>query len=506
MGSETGYMRLFEAAENGLLILDPQTGTILDVNPWLAQLLDYAPSELRGKALWEIGRPEDVDASKRMFLEMIAKRDLRCGNLPLLTKSGRLVGVEFAANLHRLNGADAIHCSIRCTGPRADTDRQELDVRQTHKMDAVGQVAGGVAHDLNSLLGVILGCCESLEAEAELPEPARKLLLDIHNAGSSARNLTRSLLTFSCGQLPQPVALNLNESVSRMEELLGRLIGDAIELVSLPGRDLGSIEADPNQIERVLMNLVINARDAMPNGGKIVIETANVEIDETNTRLHPALRPGRYVMLTVSDTGIGMDQEVQSHIFEPFFSTKPSSQGTGLGLSTVFRIVKRCKGTIAVYSKAGAGTTLKIRFPRCDEALIVPQQQQVIPMLAGTETILLVDDSSPLRKLMRQFLADRGYQVLDTGDPAEALRMAAESPVPIPLLITDRVLPGFNGTVLAEKLIAARPETKVLYISGYNDDLTVPSRILGRDYDFLVKPFTQKELLAKARQLLDSSH
>lgn len=503
MDSETGYRRFFEAAENGLLILDPQTGAILDANPWVVNLLDYPRAELMGKALWEIGRPEDADASRRMFLELIAKSHARYEHLSLVTKDGRPVSVEIVGNVHHLNDDGAVYCHIRGISPRQDADRYGQRVQQARKMEAVGKLAGGVAHDLNSLLGVILGYCENLEAQADLPEPARNMLNEIHNAGSSARNLTRNLLAFSRGQVSEPQAVNLNETVSRMEKVLGRLIGEDIDFISLPGRDLGSIEANPCEIEQVLMNLVINARDAMPKGGKIVIETANVVIDESSAWLHSAIRPGRYVMLTVSDTGTGMDPETQTHIFEPFFSTKPSSQGTGLGLSTVFAIVEKCGGAITVSSKPGEGATFRIRFPRCAETA-APRPLKAEAVRGGTETVLLVDDSAPLRKLLMRLLTDSGYTVLDAGDPDEALRMAAEYLGSIPLLITDMVLPGFNGAVLAERLIAARPEIKVLYVSGYNHDLVVPSRLQGLDHDFLVKPFTQKELLDKVRQLLDS--
>jgi CheY-like chemotaxis protein len=256
-------------------------------------------------------------------------------------------------------------------------------------------------------------------------------------------------------------------------------------------------------MDQVLMNLVINARDAMPKGGNIVIATANTEIDESNARQFPT-KPGRYVMLTVSDTGTGMDQKTQARIFEPFFSTKPLGQGTGLGLSTVNGIVEQCGGTIAVLSEPGAGSTFKILFPRLSEVPDARTRGEADPVCGGTETILLVDDSAPLRKLMRRFLADAGYAVLDTGDPAEALRKAAENQGPIPLIITDMVLPGFSGAALAERITAARPETKVIYASGYRNDLIVPSRVLDQDYAFLAKPFTQEELLGVVRRLLDS--
>jgi CheY-like chemotaxis protein len=371
-------------------------------------------------------------------------------------------------------------------------------------MEAVGQLAGGLAHDFNNLLGVILGYCEILEEQSDLTQPNRKMIVEIHNAGASAKNLTQRLLAFSRRQVLQPVFLDLNESVKRMDTMLGRLIGDDVELKSVLRSDLGTIKADPSQLEQLLMNLAINARDAMPKGGKIAIETANVEIDETYARQHPSTKPGRYVMLTVSDTGSGMDLETQSHIFEPFFSTKGPGQGTGLGLSTVFGIVRQSGGTIAVYSELGSGTTFKIHFPRCDEAPVVVQQEKAKMLRGGTETILLVDDAAPLRILTRRLLEDCGYTVLDSGDPSEALCIAGEHKGSLPLVITDVVMPGFSGSVLAERLAAVRPETKVLYTSGYADDAGVQLRVPGQDYAFLEKPFTRDDLIRKVRELLDS--
>jgi two-component system, cell cycle sensor histidine kinase and response regulator CckA len=391
------------------------------------------------------------------------------------------------------------------TGAITDAELSEQRLRQTHKMEAVGQLAGGLAHDFNNLLGVILGYCEILEEQPDLPAPTRKMILEIHNAGTSAKNLTQRLLAFSRRQVLQPVTLDLNETVRRMQIMLNRLIGDDVALTSALCPDLATINADPSQVEQVLMNLAINARDAMPKGGKISIATANVEIDEAHARQPPFAGPGQYVRLTVSDTGCGMDAETQSHIFEPFFSTKAPGRGTGLGLSTVFGIVSESGGAIAVYSEPNHGTTFKIYFHRHDESAAAAQPGSEMPVRGGRETILLVDDAVALRRLTRRLLQDCGYTVLESGDPAEALRMAAEYPGALPLLITDVVMPGFSGAVLAEKLAASRPETKVLYASGYSDEAVIPSPMPGQNYAFLEKPFTREDLLRKVRQLLDSS-
>ena len=363
MDSEGRYRRFDEAAQNGILILDPQTGAILEMNPFLGRMLDFSPVELLGMTLWEIGLPKDADACRRAFHELIQTGHVHYDDLPLVTKDGDPVSVEVTGNVYQRSGEKLVQCNICSIGPREDAVRPELHIRHTQEMEAAGQIAGGLAHDLNNLLGVILRYCEILGDQEALPDASRKMILEIHNAGASARNLTQRLLAFSRGQAVERVAVDLNETVSRMEKMLGRLIGDGVELVILPGSGLGSIDADPGQIEQVLMNLAINARDAMPEGGRILIQTANVEIDEANAGQRPSMRPGRYVMLSVSDTGAGMDLETQSRIFEPFYTTKPFGQGTGLGLSTVFSIVEQNGGAISVHSQPGAGATFKSSFP-----------------------------------------------------------------------------------------------------------------------------------------------
>lgn len=511
MEPEGRYRQTDETAQNGILILDAQTGVILELNSVLTRMLDYSQAELLGKTLWEIGLPKDEGASRNAFHELIEKGHVHYDDLPLVTKGGRTVNAEVTGNVYqrggeRQGGGDwLVQCDIRCVGQRADAGRPELQIRHFQEVEAIGQIAGGLAHDLNNLLGVILRCSEILQSQPALTEASHKLTLEIHSAGTSARNLTERLLAFSRGQVLQRVALDLNETVSRMEKMLGRLIGDDVALVLLPGGGLGSIHADPSQLEQVLMNLAINARDAMPRGGRIVVETANVEIDETNAGLHPSMRPGRYVMLSVSDTGTGMDLETQSRIFEPFYTTKPFGQGSGLGLSTVYSIVEQSGGAISVHSQPGAGATFKIYFPRSDQAQETARPTKPEPVRGEAETILLVDDAGSLRGLIRRLLEDGGYTVLDSGDPAVALCIAQEHPGPIPLLITDVVLPGFSGADLAARVTQSRPETRVLYVSGFNDDSVDPLLLPGHSSAFLKKPFTQDELLRKVRQLLDSS-
>jgi two-component system, cell cycle sensor histidine kinase and response regulator CckA len=370
-------------------------------------------------------------------------------------------------------------------------------------MEAIGQLAAGVAHDFNSLLQVILGYSEILQQHVDLSEPIREMVAKIKDAAVTAKSLTHRLLAFSRQQALEPVLMDLNEAVIRIETLLGGLIGADIQLERLLGHDLGTIEADPHQVEQVLMNLAINARDAMPLGGKIIFETTNVEVDEAYDSQHVRMKPGRYVMLTVRDTGAGMDSETQTHAFDPFFTTKATDHGTGLGLSTVFSIVKQSGGAISVYSERNHGTTFTIHFPRRDEAPTTLREERTDPLRGGTETILLVDDAPSLRKPLRVLLETRGYTVLDSGDPSEALRMARDHKGPLPLMITDINMPGLNGHVLAERLAVDRPETRVIYTSGDSDDADARHDVSGH-HAFLEKPFSSDDLVGKVREILDS--
>jgi two-component system, cell cycle sensor histidine kinase and response regulator CckA len=379
----------------------------------------------------------------------------------------------------------------------------ESRVLQAQKMEAVGNLAAEVAHDFNNLLQVILGYSEILQQHVDLSEATREIVANIQDAAMTAKSLTHRLLAFSRQQALEPVLMDLNEAVVRIQTLLSGLLGADIELETLLGHDLGTIEADPHQVEQVLMNLAINARDAMPKGGKIIFETVNVEIEDQYTS-HVHMNPGRYVMLTVRDTGTGMDAETQAHAFEPFFTTKATDKGTGLGLSTVSSIVKQSGGTISVYSERDHGTTFRVHFPRCDEAPMALRQERTESLCGGAETILLVDDAPSSRRLLRILLENCGYTVLDSGDPAEALRIARDHQGPLPLMITDVNMPGFNGHVLAERLAVDRPETRVLYTSGDPNDADARHDVLGPYYAFLEKPFTSDEFVGKVREILDS--
>jgi CheY-like chemotaxis protein len=311
-------------------------------------------------------------------------------------------------------------------------------------------------------------------------------------------------LAFSRRQVLRPLVLDLNRLVTGMETMLQRLIGEHIEIATSLLPDLGRVKADPTQIEQTLMNLAVNARDAMPGGGTITIETTNVEVDDSHAREHAEVKPGSYVMLGMSDTGVGMDSETLTHIFEPFFTTKQLGKGTGLGLSTVYGIVKQSGGYIYAYSEPGRGTTFKVYLPCVEGEAEVVKGEATLPILGGQETVLLVEDNEPLRELAREMLEGLGYAVLDSGHPLEAIRAAEQHEGPIALLITDVVMPEVTGPALAETLKAVRPEMKVLYMSGYADDTCVEQGQLEAGYPLLGKPFTRGAFAKKVRELLDS--
>lgn len=387
------------------------------------------------------------------------------------------------------------------------TEHKKLEEQflQAQKMEAVGRLSGGIAHDFNNLLGVIIGFSDLLRERIQGDDVAHRHIDQIRKAGDSAARLTRQLLAFSRTQVLKPQVLDLNSVISDTGKMLPRLIGEDIKLITVGVPDLGRVKADPGQIEQVILNLVVNARDAMPKGGKLTIETANVVLDESYTRSHAAVVPGRYVMLTVSDTGVGMDADIQAHIFEPFFTTKEKGKGTGLGLATVYGIVKQSGGNIWVYSEPGKGTTFKIYLPRVD-AKAETTGVQVMPEATegGSETILLVEDAEALRALAREVLERAGYTVLDALDGSEGVRVAEQHKTPIHLLLTDVVMPGMSGRDVAEQVKRHHPETKVLFMSGYTDNSIVHHGILEEGVAFLSKPFASEVLVRKIRQVLDA--
>ena len=385
----------------------------------------------------------------------------------------------------------------------ASTQTQLL---QAQKMEAVGQLAGGIAHDFNNLLTVITGRAELLLGRLAERDPTRPAVELIRRTADRAAALTQQLLAFSRKQILQPVDVDLNTVVNRIEPLLRRLIGEHVVISTTLDRALGTVRADPTQLDQVIVNLGVNARDAMPGGGRITLSTANVELDDADARRHPGLQPGRYVMLGVADTGVGMDALTQARIFEPFFTTKEPGKGTGLGLSTVYGIVKQSGGYIAVDSQPGIGTTFRVYLPRI-EAPAPPPVTTPGPQgpERGTESIVIVEDEGELRALAQEILEAQGYTVLSARDPEEALRLLDGFPGPIHLLLTDVVMPGMSGRELASRLAPGRPDMKVLYMSGYTADAILHHGVLDPGLAFMPKPFTPASLASKVREVLDRS-
>ena len=378
-------------------------------------------------------------------------------------------------------------------------------LRQSQKMEAVGQLAGGIAHDFNNILMVINGYSDLALKAIPPNSPLRDSLEQVRQAGERATTLTRQLLAFSRRQVLQLKVLDLNAVVTNLEKMLQRLIGEDVRFETRLSQRLGRVKADPGQIEQVVMNLVVNARDAMPQGGRLMIETADVELDESYARGHAVVQPGPYVLLAVSDTGCGMDKETQARVFEPFFTTKGKDKGTGLGLATAYGIVKQSGGYIWVYSEPGQGATFKIYLPRVEKEA-EPLEPHVGPpaLRKGSETILLVEDDEKVRNLLRTILAGNGYTVLEASNGIAALEKYEHHQEGIQLLLTDAVMPEMSGRELAGRLIARNLDLKVLFCSGYTDDAIVRHGILEEGIPFLQKPFTPNTLLRKVREVLDA--
>jgi two-component system cell cycle sensor histidine kinase/response regulator CckA len=397
----------------------------------------------------------------------------------------------------RPEGAVVMHINV------SDHKRLEQQFTQAQKMEAVGRLAGGVAHDFNNLLTVINGYSEMVRDRLPPGDPARELVAEIARAGERAAGLTRQLLAFSRQQLVVPQVLDLNALVADTEKMLRRLIGEDVELAVDLEPDLGHVEADPGQIEQVLMNLAVNARDAMPQGGRLTIQTRNIRIDAAESR--PGGRPGPYVLLAVSDTGCGMSEGTQARLFEPFFTTKGPGRGTGLGLATVYGIVQQSGGHIDVESARGQGTTFRIYLPRVEALAPTRKSHQGVRLRpGGRETVLLVEDEAAVRALVRVVLREGGYTVLEARHGVEALRLAEQHTGPIHLLLSDVVMPELGGRELADRLAALRPGLKILYLSGYTDDAVLRHGVQEAEAALLQKPFTPDALALKVREVLDS--
>ena len=499
--SEINFRSLVTNAPYGICRCDA-AGILLSANPALVRMLGYgAQGELTGKNLANLY----ADAQQWFKVADALRAEQHFNNLDAewLCKDGTPVTVRLSGRSIREEDGTFFELFAEDVTERRAL---ELQLRQSQKMEAVGRLAGGIAHDFNNLLMVVSGYSELLLDRIDPGDPAMLgPAKEIATAASRATTLTRQLLAFSRKQVMMPKVFDLNGVVAENLRMLNRLIGEDIELVMVPGSELGRVKADPGQIEQVIMNLAVNARDAMPKGGKLTIETANVTLDESYTRLHAPAAPGEYVMLAISDTGGGMDAETQSHIFEPFYTTK-GPKGTGLGLSTVYGIIKQSGGYVWVYSEAGRGSTFKIYLPRVSETGEVAAAAAAAQGLAsarGHETILLVEDEGTVRQLARECLELQGYTVLEAPEGAAALQLAQAHAGAIHLLLTDVIMPGMTGRELASHLSQSRPGIKVLYMSGYTENVIGHNGMLDAGVMLLQKPFSLPTLRAKVREILD---
>ncbi|MBZ5622373.1 MAG: response regulator [Acidobacteriia bacterium] len=491
------FRLLFAENPQPMWVSDPQSQKFLETNAAASALYGYSQDEFRSMTLADV---QSVEECLRFTEELRGPARPTASTWRHRTKSGRMIDVEIAIHQIDYGGIRAeLAVLMDITGRRHLEDQ----LRQAQRMEAVGMLAGGIAHDFNNLLTIISGYSQLILVSLNPNDPNRHSAEQIMKAGESAAALTRQLLAFSRRQGVQPRVLELNKLVGSLSAMLQRLIGEDVELRLVLPPDLGRVSADPGQIEQVLMNLLVNSRDAMAHGGILTIETANVHLDESYAGRHIAVKPGPYVLLAVSDTGCGMDEATKAHLFEPFFTTKGAGRGTGLGLSTVFGIVKQSGGSVDVYSEPGRGTSVKVYLPRIDQPVLIEAERGKKTFARGTETILLVEDDEMVRTLVRETLEREGYKVIDSADPVAARHISENYKGSIHLLITDVVMPKIGGRELANQLIRRRPGMRVLYMSGYTDNAVLNSGILQKEVAFLQKPFTPAGLTEKVREVLE---
>lgn len=501
--SEEKYRAFFEHNLAGNYIAKAD-GTLLACNPAFVRMFGFNSAE-EAKQTNMFGRfPSEAQRDK--FLQLLQlQHSLESYEEEYYRKDGSSLHVTATATA-MFNDNNEIEEISGFLIDETERRRTENYLHQAQKMEAIGRLAGGIAHDFNNLLGIILGCSSLLLDKEEIAGASRQELQEILEASRHGAALTRQLLAFSRKQVLQPVVINLNNVIEDLDKMLRRLIGEDIDIKTALCPKLAQVKADASQVEQVLLNLSVNARDAMPNGGAITIQTSNVEVDEYFAEQHLPISPGKYVRLAFSDTGIGMSQEILTHIFEPFFTTKGPEKGTGLGLSTVYGIVKQSGGHISAYSEPGRGTTFLIYLPAATE-VAVPNSWEILSNhpLTGNETILLVEDAAPLRTLTRKILENCGYKVFEADGAEQALQVAEEHAAEISLLLTDVVMPHTSGPVLADQLSRKYPHLKILFMSGYADDAIAESGLLKVGMALLEKPFTMQALAGKIREILESA-
>jgi len=499
----TVYLRALIDDNPLAMIVHDTVGRILLSNPAFERMFGFRRSEISGQKIDALVRSvEKADEAPEFTQRIVSGEPVHVTSVRCRS-DGTLLRVEiFGVPLivrGQISGGIGLYKDI------SEQTRLQEELLLSQKLQAVGQLAGGVAHDFNNILGIIQGYSESLVETIPASSPLRESVDEILSASKRATGLTRQLLAFGRKQVAQPQILDLNDSVKDMGRMLGRLIGEDIELCIVPGQDLRAIKADPNQIEQIILNLAVNARDAMPNGGRLTLETGNVYLHEQYAAIHAPVPPGRYVMLAVCDDGTGMDPETRSHIFDPFFTTKEKGKGTGLGLSTVYGIVQQTGGHIRVDSEPGKGSAFRLFFPRVadDEELTIVTpgaEQQAVP---GTETVLLLEDEPTFRKMTADFLTRSGYTVLVATTGSEATRIVQLHPETIHLLLSDVIMPDINGPQLAKFLSMLRPDMRILFMSGYTDGALEQKEILSESVAFIQKPFSWNSLGLKMREVLE---
>ena len=498
---EERYRTLVEGVRDVIFALSPE-GTITSLNPAFETITGWPPEAWVGQPFEKLVHPEDLPYALEL-LGRVVRGDLRAvSQFRVATAKGDPRMAEFSATPQLLEGR-----LIGILGIGRDvTERVQLEqqLRQAQKMEAVGRLAGGIAHDFNNILTAITGYADLLLEDLRPTDSRHQDVAEIRKAADRAAGLTRQLLAFSRQQVLQPSVIDVKTLVGDLEKMLGRLLGEDVELATRLTPDTGRVKADAGQLEQVLMNLAVNARDAMPQGGKLTLETSNVDLSEGYAADHYPARPGAYVMIAVTDTGTGMSEETQAHMFEPFFTTKEKGKGTGLGLATVYGIIKQSGGFIWVYSELGHGTTFKIYLPRVEESADVAKAATPRPRAArGSETVLVAEDEAPVRAVARQVLERHGYTVLEAPSAEAALDIATRYSGTIHLLLTDVIMPGISGPELANRLADLRPEARVIFMSGYTDDAVTRHGVLGPGLAYLQKPFTPDTLGLKVREVLD---
>ncbi len=528
--SEFKYRRLFEASNDGIMILDVETGQIDDVNARTLELLDFSREEMIGRTIAELALFHELESNQSMLERVRKDGFIHHAGLPLETKRGRKIAVEFVSNLYHVGDRKVIQCNIRdiTDRKRADDEIRALNAQlerglaearrmaaqfiEAQKMEVVGQLASGIAHDFNNLLAVIMGYSDLITSDllalGFAPDsPVHRYSEEVRHASERAVGLTRQLLVFSRKETVRAVVLDPNDAVQALDTLLRRLVDEHIELTILLDPEAGRVRADAGYIGQVLMNLVVNARDAMPNGGQLTITTKNATIGERGAVTQTPMPAGAYVVLSVCDTGTGMTDDVKEHLFEAFFTTKALGKGTGLGLATCRTIIQQLDGYIGVDSAPGTGTTFRVYLPRVEQAVVIAAHpMQSGPLPGGTETLLVVEDEPSVRRLACGVLTARGYHVLAAPNGEEALRVAqAHHGPPIRLVVTDVIMPLMGGKIMAEWLKATYPDLQVLFTSGYSDDALAQHGVLDPAIAFLAKPYTPSTLTHKVRELLDTA-